>query len=68
MNLSSLQQELGFRGRVLADSAEEEFQQYLVRWSEIGKQVPGAIAIVKDETDAQKAVRNHVHILFTIKD
>ena len=68
MDLASLQQELGLKGRVLADSAEEEFQQYLVRWSEIGKQVPGAIVIVKDDIDAQKAVRRNVYCLFPIQN
>lgn len=58
MDWSSLKQDLAPEGRVLVDSDAEEFQRYLVRWSDVDKQVPGAIVVVKDESHAQKAVCN----------
>lgn len=56
MDLSSLEKELAPLGRILVDTATKEFQEYLVRWSDVDKRVPSAIVIVKDEAHAQKAV------------
>lgn len=56
MNFALLEHELAPEGKVLVETATEEFQHYLVRWSDIGKRVPSAIVIVKDQIHAQKAV------------
>ncbi|RDA83429.1 hypothetical protein CP532_4415 [Ophiocordyceps camponoti-leonardi (nom. inval.)] len=42
---------------VLADSSQERFQQYAVRWSDLDRQIPAAIVLPETEAQIQETVR-----------
>lgn len=65
MNLQSffgqLQSNLSSQAKVLTDSQSEEFQQLLLRWSDIDRKIPGAIVVAGVEADVAIAVIFSLH-------
>jgi hypothetical protein len=54
--LNTLHGELSANAKVLVDPTNNEFQAALQRWSDTGKNVPGAIVMVASEEDIVKTV------------
>ena len=49
---------LSAQAKVLTNPDSEEFQQLIVRWSDIDRKVPGAIVVAGVEEDVVKTVNN----------
>ena len=51
--------------KVLTDSNNDEFKELLRRWSDIDKQIPGAIVLVATEEDVVKTVSDSTTVFHT---
>jgi hypothetical protein len=54
--LSELKGRLSKGAKILTDNKSPEFQKRLERWTDTGKQTPGAIVVITDECDITAAV------------
>lgn len=54
--IKKLQSSLSLQAKVLTNPGSEEFQQLLLRWSDIDRKTPGAIVVAGTEADVAIAV------------
>jgi len=54
--IERLQANLSPQAKILTNLDDEEFQQFLLRWSDINRKIPGAIVVAGVEADVVTVV------------